>query len=162
METDIRKEGQISKIREVVKTRNRERNPGRGPPAKKRKVTKGETSELEMEDHQEDENDIRNLLKPSAKLKTMAEDQQVEEEKIEEEKSIYYGETETVELVDWEERFKKHLEETREIERQREARIENMEKQEKSWELLRECMAYLKENEKTWKMRKRKEWQKGE
>ena len=38
------------------------------------------------------------------------------------------------------------------MEKEREARIEKKEKQEKSWELLRVCMAYLKENEKSWKI----------
>ena len=40
------------------------------------------------------------------------------------------------------------------MEREREERIEKKEKQEKSWELLRHCMAYLKEHEKTWKIEK--------
>ena len=43
----------------MVKATNRERNPGRGPPAKKRKVAKGETSELDNEDHQEPEKSQR-------------------------------------------------------------------------------------------------------
>ena len=36
--------------------------------------------------------------------------------------------------------------------KEREAQIEKKEKKEKSWELLRTCMKYLKENEKHWKI----------
>ena len=35
--------------------------------------------------------------------------------------------------------------------KERKDRIEGAEKQEKSWELLRECVGYIKENEKAWK-----------
>ena len=68
-------------------------------------------------------------------------------------------------MIDWESAFKKHLEETREIEKAREKKIEEKEKKEKSWQLLRECLAFLKEKDKSWKVeaderlteRKRKE-----
>ena len=59
---------------------------------------------------------------------------------------IFYGETETVELIDWEEIFKQHQEETARLEKERQERIEGAEKQEKSWELLRECIGYIKDN----------------
>ena len=100
---------------------NRERNTGKGPPAKRRKVTKGEASEIDREDTIEDgkriekrkgtedagpENikrrktthDIRDMMRPKAK--TMLEEKQEEIEEIVEEHPIYYGEAETVEFVD--------------------------------------------------------------
>ena len=65
---------------------------------------------------------------------------------------IYYGETQDIETVNWEEVFKKHLEETARINKEREEKIERAQKQEKSWELLKECIGFLKENEKAWKI----------
>ena len=53
--------------------------------------------------------------------------------------------------MNWEDKFREHIEETERQNREREEKIERAEKMEKSWELLRECMAYLKENEKSWK-----------
>ena len=38
------------------------------------------------------------------------------------------------------------------MEKEREAKIEEKEKKERSWELLRLCTSYLKENEKSWKI----------
>ena len=57
---------------------------------------------------------------------------------------------ESIELVDWEDIFKKHLEETRKIEKEREEKIDTAEKKTKSWLLLRECTRFLRENEKKW------------
>ena len=82
----------------------------------------------------------------------MKENEKVEAEKEPESVSgTTYGDYETVEVVDWEDIFKNHMEETRRLEKERECRIEKKEKQEKSWELLRECTKFLKENEKNWK-----------
>ena len=64
---------------------------------------------------------------------------------------IYLGQEQEVELVDWEEIFKNHIAETRRLEKEIEKK-ERSEKKEKSWELLRECTRFLKENEKTWKI----------
>ena len=65
---------------------------------------------------------------------------------------VYYGQTVEVELVNWEEKFQKHVEEMAQIEKEREERIEDAQKKEKSWELLRECRKFLMENEKNWKI----------
>ena len=62
-----------------------------------------------------------------------------------------YGEERDAEVVDWEEKFKEHLEETRKLERDRQEKIEQAEKKENSWALLRECTSFLRENEKNWK-----------
>ena len=66
--------------------------------------------------------------------------------------TIYYGEETEQELVNWEEIFYKHLEETRLLEKKREEQIEKKEKKEKSWALLRECKDFLRENDKKWKL----------
>ena len=67
---------------------------------------------------------------------------------------VYYGEEKEVEVepVDWESLFKQHQEETKRIAEERDAKIEEAQKQKKSWELLRECLAFLKGNEKKWKV----------
>ena len=64
---------------------------------------------------------------------------------------MYYGEMEDVEVIDWEEIFENYNKETKRLEKEREEKIERKEKLELSWELLRECTRFLKENEKTWK-----------
>ena len=56
-----------------------------------------------------------------------------------------------MELIDWEEKFKSHIEETKRLEKETEDRIERSEKREQSWQLLRECTRFLRENEKGWK-----------
>ena len=66
------------------------------------------------------------------------------------ERHVHLGETETHEMVDWEHIFHKHLEETREMEKARMEQIEKAEKKEQSWQLLRECRNYLRENENHW------------
>ena len=66
--------------------------------------------------------------------------------------AIYYGEDEEVELTNWEEMFKNHIEETKLLEKVREEKIEKADKKEKSWELLRVCTAFIKENESSWTM----------
>ena len=57
--------------------------------------------------------------------------------------AIYYGENEEVELTNWEEMFKNHVEETKMLEKVREEKIEKADKKEKSWELLRVCLVML-------------------
>ena len=56
------------------------------------------------------------------------------------------------EMIDWESAFKKHLEDTREMERCRAEKIEMAQKKEQSWLLLRECKEFLRDNEKTWQL----------
>ena len=73
-----------------------------------------------------------------------------DKEKKQMHKAIYYGEEEEVELINWEEEFKKHLEETKRMNSEREEKIERAAKMEKSWELLRECSNFLRDNEKKW------------
>ena len=63
---------------------------------------------------------------------------------------VQQGEATNCEMIDWEPVFKKHLEETRELERCRKEKIERAEKKEQSWLLLRECKEFLRDNEKTW------------
>ena len=53
-------------------------------------------------------------------------------------------------MMNWEIEFAKHVEETRRIEREIEIQIEKKIKKEKSWELLRECTNFIRENEKNW------------
>ena len=55
------------------------------------------------------------------------------------------------ELVNWEEIFRVHVAETIRLERETASRMEKSQKNEKSWELLRLCKEYLKENEQAWK-----------
>ena len=69
------------------------------------------------------------MMRPKAK--TMLEEKQEEIEEIVEEHPIYYGEAETVETKDWEERFRIHQEVTKEMESETEERIEKKEKQER-------------------------------
>ena len=75
-------------------------------------------------------------------------DEAAQDQPVQEQPGTYYGDEENVELVDWEEAFNKHLEETRRMERERQEQIERAERKEKSWELLRECTAFIKQNEK--------------
>ena len=56
-----------------------------------------------------------------------------------------------MELVNWEEEFKAHVQETKRLQQESETRIEKAQKSEKSWELLKECTRYIKENDKSWK-----------
>ena len=70
---------------------------------------------------------------------------------------VFYGREEEVELdEDWEEKFRKHMEETRRLERESEELKERKEKKENSWQLLKECTKYLKENEPKWKTEEEK------
>ena len=64
---------------------------------------------------------------------------------------VHYGQEHAVELVNWEEEFKAHVQETKRPQQESETRIEKAQKSEKSWELLKECTRYLKENDKSWK-----------
>ena len=66
---------------------------------------------------------------------------------------VHYGpEHHDQELVNWEEIFRLHVEETKRLDREKDSLIETAQKKETSWELLRECTRYLKENEKNWKL----------
>jgi hypothetical protein len=65
---------------------------------------------------------------------------------------VHLGEAIETELVDWESIFTQHLEETRRLEKEKQEKIELANKKEKSWEMLRECTSFLKQNEKTWKI----------
>ena len=71
-------------------------------------------------------------------------------EAVQSQEAIYYGEEEEVEMTNWEEIFLRHVEETRRLDKIREDQIEKADKKEKSWELHRECTAFLEENETTW------------
>ena len=65
----------------------------------------------------------------------------------------YFLNGEKVEFMqNWEERIHQHREEIDKENKEREKRVEEKEKKEKSWELLRQCRDYLKENEKNWKI----------
>ena len=76
----------------------------------------------------------------------------IQDDNNKERTGIYQGQEEKVEMVDWEEIFKSHIAETRKLEKERIDKKERAENKEKSWELLRECTRYLKDNEKKWKI----------
>ena len=65
--------------------------------------------------------------------------------------TVYYGQEEEVEMTNWEENFRAHIEETNRLEKEGEDKIERADKKEQSWQLLRECTRFLRENEKCWK-----------
>ena len=174
-----KEEEQVSKIRELVKKRNMSRNKMKAPHAKRRKLETGFDNTITnpepniQEKRKADDPEIGTEAKRMRKIdiREILKKQEEEKETIEERKEasqtedqaeqpecaankgdgVYYGDTETVELIDWEETFRQHLEETARMEKERQKRIEGAEKQEKSWELLRECVGYIKENEKAWK-----------
>ena len=131
------------------------------PPPKRRKLAEGfenitnppETSNQDKRksDGQETgpttkkrKTDLREIFRrqEEKKLATVVEEEQ-EETETETEDHIFYGETETVEMVNWEELFKQHQEETERIEQERRERQEKAEKQEQSWELLRVCVGFI-------------------
>ena len=73
-------------------------------------------------------------------------------ETVEEEtRVVIQGPEEEVELTDWQEAFKDHILETRRLEREKLELKQRAEKKEQSWELLRQCTQFLKENESKWK-----------
>ena len=161
-----KEEEQIGKIRQLVKARNRDRNTTKGPANKRRKLdettytsTKTSTDypRVEAEKRKQEESqgqaakrsrtqDIREAFQPKDTNNEAAPNTTKEQTQ-----AVHYGELEEVELIDWEEKFKAHQEETARINKERENRIEQKEKQEKSWELLRECVKYIKEHGKEWK-----------
>ena len=164
-----KEETQICKIRELVKERNRNRNQTKAPPPKRRKLgaatyscepcheelatniaekRKPEEAEAGPEKKRLKKSDIRDLFRRQEKVEEEKQEREEEPEKLE---GVYYGETEEVEMTDWEELFRKHREETVRLEKEQEERIARAEKQEESWQLLRECIGYIKENEKAWK-----------
>ena len=69
---------------------------------------------------------------------------------------VHLGPEEKIELEDWEEKFREHIEQTKKMEKEAEERIERKLKKESSWQLLRECTTFLKENEKGWKIEDQK------
>ena len=151
-ETGQEKHGGIER-QEPEKRKEMEENENMGPENKKRKVSqdirsiiqKMTTRNLNQQEHQEQPNIV-----PDQQEQPRVE--QEENEKDEEpERHAQYGQEEHHELVDWEEIFHKHLEETRQIEQRRQEQMEKAEKKEKSWQLLRECTSFLRENEKNWK-----------
>jgi hypothetical protein len=103
--------------------------------------------------------DIRTLLQAQIDKKAITRELQepepqqelTQEAPAQDQPGVYYGEEQIVETVNWEEIFHQHLEETRRLERERQEQVERAEKKEKSWEMLRECTAFLKEHEKKWK-----------
>ena len=164
-----REENQVSKIRELVKERNRLRGEinrihQKAPAPKRRKLEDAYETGIEQADslerqqqekrkaHQEQEpqppnkrrktTDIRNLLQPKAgNTKPNCQDATQEHPETEGEQEqvphtaggektghypsspcedgVHCGEEVTVEMVNWEEAFQQHLEETRRIERER-------------------------------------------
>ena len=55
------------------------------------------------------------------------------------------------ELIDWERKMQQQRDEMREEEKDREERKERASNLEKSWELMRMCTQYIRENNKNWK-----------
>ena len=95
--------------------------------------------------------DIREMMNGESQEETAEEKVEMQEKRQEQEnptnKGIFYGEEREVELINWEVEFERHVRETREAEKERENQIERKTKKEKSWELLRECTKFLRENE---------------
>ena len=75
-----------------------------------------------------------------------------DDETTQQERHTAYGDTEEVELVNWEEAFTQHIEETKRLNKEKEELLEKKNKKQKSWEMLRTCVEYIKENEKKWKV----------
>ena len=65
---------------------------------------------------------------------------------------IVYGELEEVEVINWDEAFKQHLEESARLQQEIDERLEAQNKKKQSWELLRTCVDFIKTNEKIWKI----------
>ena len=61
-----------------------------------------------------------------------------------------------LEILDWDALISKHRERIRKEERDRKEKQENAEKKKASWELLRMCRDYIKENGRSWKTDQRK------
>ena len=134
LEKEIEKEEeQVAKIRQLAKSRNKGRNQLKAPPPKRRRTEEGyentttnqnqsETEKTEKRNQETQEHgphakkrkeDIRELFK----RQEMATDIIIEPEQ-ENDNNIFYGEEETVEIVNWEEIFKKHQEETSRLDRE--------------------------------------------
>ena len=62
-----------------------------------------------------------------------------------------FGEQDPWELMDWEGKMLQHREEMRAEENDRDERKERATNLEKSWELMRMCTRYIRENNKNWK-----------
>ena len=57
----------------------------------------------------------------------------------------------SMEILDWDALIYKHRESIRKEERERKEKQEKAEKKKASWELLRMCRDFIKENERSWK-----------
>ena len=164
-----KEEEQISKIRQLAKTRNRNRNKLAAPPPKRRKLDMGfenttnppeqSNPEKRKSDTQETgpttkkrRTDLREIFRRQEEKKLAKVLEQFEEEPEADNATIFEGETETVEMMNWEELFREHQEETAKIEKERRERQDKAEKQEQSWELLRVCVGFIKETETSWKV----------
>ena len=60
------------------------------------------------------------------------------------------------EILDWDKEMKRHKERLEKEYQERKERLEKADRKEKAWALMRECKAYLEENEKNW-IKKKKE-----
>ena len=156
-----REDAQVSKIRELIKERNKERGERhrihqRAPASKRRKLenetyeTRQEQPNMEegkaQEKRKADKNsehgaepsekrmrltDIRTLFKSqldrtetapqvgAQEQQEQTQDTPAQDQPAQDQPGTYYGEEETVELINWEEIFHKHLEETRRLDRKK-------------------------------------------
>ena len=73
-----------------------------------------------------------------------------------------YEQEEWFEYINWEEKIKQHREELEREERARKTRIDKSEKMEESWELLRICMGYIRENSERWKKEEKERQEKAQ
>ena len=164
---EIEQERKTEKLemQDSEKRKEREENPPLSPQKKKRKISQN-IKEIILKMHanekirQEEQQESQDR---DARARTRSEDAEQKEDKPLEvgssvdttppEVPVMSKESRHVqfEIINWEEIFHKHLEENREIERARQEKIEKKEKKEQSWQLLRECRNFLRENEKTWK-----------
>ena len=165
-----REEEQMDKIRVMAKDKQKSRNRLPNPPPKRRKTEEGyqaTTTNLETaaqekrkQDGQESEQitkrrklDIRDMFKKQIEKPTPIEEEK--ETNIPEEvgtSHIVYGELEEVEVINWDEAFKQHLEESARLQQEIDERLEAQNKKKQSWELLRTCVDFIKTNEKIWKI----------
>ena len=106
---------------EVEEKRKQENSEDEAPPAKKPRRTQ----------------DIRELL--TCRDKSKHREQEQDQDIGEAEKTpptptptVHYGQKEDLELTDWEEKFKSHIEETKRLEKEREDRIERQKSKNKA------------------------------
>lgn len=75
-----------------------------------------------------------------------------ENEIITQEIYTVYGEAEELEMVNLDEAFKQHIEERKRLNKEKGELLERKKKKQKSWEMLRTCGEFIKENENKWKV----------